>query len=225
MEGILMDLKHENLNAIWINGEKKKLDETKNVYNPATGEIIGTYSNAGAAETNLAIDAAQKAFAHWAKLPPEDRNKYLNKWGELIREHREELALLMTKEQGKPLKESLGEVDGSVEILKWFMEESRRVYGEIIPPSNSNQKLMVFKQAIGVAGLITPMNFPAATVMRKLSSALAAGCTVILKPAGQTPLIALAFFELLMKTGLPKGTANIVTGNSSEIGSALMEDD
>lgn len=219
-----MYLNVEGLDALWINGKKMRLNKKKNVYNPATGEKIGEFSVGGEVETKLAIDAAHQAFPKWAKRPPEERNPYLYKWSKNIEKNKNELAVLLSKEQGKSLKEALGEIEGSIEILKWFMEEARRVYGEIIPSSNSGQRLMIFKEAIGVVGLITPMNFPAATVMRKVASSLAAGCTIILKPAGQTPLIALALFELLMKTDLPHGVANIVTGNSLEIGSTLMED-
>ncbi|MHA6253222.1 NAD-dependent succinate-semialdehyde dehydrogenase [Oceanobacillus sp. CAU 1775] len=219
-----MGLITEDLNSLWIDGKKMELIQKNDVLNPATGEKIGEFSHGGEKETKLAIDAAAHAFPTWAKQPPESRNQYLSKWKDKIQENKEELALLLSKEQGKPLKEAMGEISGSIVLLNWHMEESRRIQGEIIPASNTNQRLLILKEAIGVVGLITPMNFPASIVMRKLASALTAGCTVILKPAGQTPLIAIALFELLMETGLPNGVANLITGNSSEIGSTLMGD-
>jgi len=211
--------------SLWINGEQVKTENNISVYNPATGEKIGSVSKAGGSETKLAIDAAYQAFPSWAKLPPDERNGYLSKWKEAILKNVNELAVLLSNEQGKPVKEAKGEIYGSMQLLTWHMEEAKRIYGEIIPASNSNQQLFVKKEPIGVVGLITPMNFPVATVMRKLASALTAGCTVVFKPAGKTPMIAHELFKLLMETGLPRGVANFVTGNASEIGSTLMEDE
>ncbi|MDI2587635.1 NAD-dependent succinate-semialdehyde dehydrogenase [Psychrobacillus sp. NEAU-3TGS] len=219
-----MGIDIKTLNTLWINGEKLEVEAKRSVKNPANGEKVGEFSDGGRKETSLAIEAASVAFPQWAKLTAEARNEYLLKWSENIEKNKEKLALLLTTEQGKSINEARGEIEGCRKLLQWFTEEGRRIYGEIIPASNPNQKLFVYKEPLGVVGLITPMNFPAATVMRKVGSSLAAGCTIILKPSGQTPLIASALFELLIDTGIPKGVANFVTGNSNEIGTELMED-
>ncbi|WP_419877884.1 NAD-dependent succinate-semialdehyde dehydrogenase [Brevibacillus centrosporus] len=211
-------------NHNWINGEQVTSTETVSVLNPATGEVLGEVPSLSEDQVKAAVDAASAALPAWAGLTAKQRGDYLLAWGERILQNVPELALLLSQEQGKALKEATGEIRGSVEILRWYAEEAKRAYGEIIPASNPGQQLMVFREPVGVVGLITPMNFPAATLMRKVAPALAAGCTAILKPASTTSLIAVALFQHLMEIGLPKGVANLVTGSSSVIGGVLMKD-
>jgi succinate-semialdehyde dehydrogenase / glutarate-semialdehyde dehydrogenase len=212
------------LNYLWINGEKVSTSETIDVINPATGEVIDQVPNGGEKETKLAINAAYEAFKPWKKLTPEKRESYLVKWADNLLENRDELAAILTEEQGKPLSESRGEIEGCATFIRWYAEEGKRVYGEVIAGSNENQRISVIKQPVGVCGLITPWNFPGAMVARKTAPALAAGCTVVVKPASETPRIAIAIFEQLMKTGIPAGVANLVTGKASVIGETLFED-
>jgi succinate-semialdehyde dehydrogenase/glutarate-semialdehyde dehydrogenase len=214
----------EAWNFCWIAGEKRTLPNGINVINPATGEIIGRVPNGGAEETKLAVDAAWNAFPHWAGLPAITRAGYLNEWADRLLRDRERLACLLTQEQGKPLAESLDEIDGAAEFIRWYAEEGKRAYGELIPASRPKQRIMVMRQPVGVAGLITPWNYPAAMVARKAAPALAAGCTVVLKPARQTPQIAIALFQHLTETGIPAGVANLVTGSAAEIGEAMLAD-
>ena len=211
-------------NHNWINGEKIETDQFVAVRNPATGEVIGHVPSLTEELVTGAVDAASQALPSWSRLTAKQRGDYLLAWGERILLHKEELAQLLSQEQGKALKEARGEIGGSVEILRWYAEEAKRAYGEIIPSSNPGQQLLIYREPVGVVGLITPMNFPAATLMRKVAPALAAGCTAILKPASTTSLIAVALFELLMDTNLPKGVANLVTGSSNVIGTVLMND-
>ncbi|WP_408009239.1 NAD-dependent succinate-semialdehyde dehydrogenase [Pseudalkalibacillus sp. A8] len=213
-----------SLNYLWINGEKLSISETIDVLNPATGEVIDQVPNGGEEETKLAINAAYRAFKPWKRLTPSQRETYLLKWAENLLDNKEELSEILTEEQGKPLSESRGEIEGSAQFIKWYAEEGKRIYGEVISGSSENQRITVLKQPVGVCGLITPWNFPGAMVARKVAPALAAGCTVILKPASETPRIAIAIFEQLMKTGIPSGVANLVTGKASVIGETLFED-
>ena len=194
---------------------------TINVDNPATGEIIGTVPKFGAAETRDAIDAANRAFPEWRKKTAKERATVLRRWFELMLANTEDLAKLMTTEQGKPLVESRGEVAYAGAFLEWFGEEAKRVYGDTIPGHQPDKRIVVIRQPIGVAACITPWNFPLAMITRKAGPAIAAGCTVVLKPASQTPFSALALAELGERAGLPKGVFNVVTGSAGEIGSEL----
>jgi succinate-semialdehyde dehydrogenase/glutarate-semialdehyde dehydrogenase len=191
------------------------------VDNPATGEVIGTVPRMGAEETRAAIDAAERAFASWRRTTAKERASVLRRWSDLMIEHEEDLALLMTLEQGKPLAESRGEVRYAAGFLEWFGEEARRVYGDVIPAHQPDKRIIVLKQPIGVVGCITPWNFPLAMITRKAGPAVATGCTVVLKPASQTPLSALALAELSVRAGVPAGVFNVITGGASEIGGEL----
>lgn len=211
-------------NYNWINGKKWKTEKTIHVMNPATGKVIGDVPSAGKKEVAAAIDAASRAYVSWSKLTPSERGAYLTKWAENLLNKREELALLMSEEQGKPMSEARGEIEGSAQFIKWYAEEGKRIYGEVIPPSSQNQRITVIKQPVGVCALITPWNFPGAMIARKVAPALAAGCTIIVKPASETPKIAIAMFDELMATKIPAGVANLVTGKASIISDVLFED-
>src|SRR5207302_531605 len=193
------------------------------VTNPVNGIELAKVPVMSTAETTQAVEAAERAFPAWAKLTAKQRSNILRKWFELIAANREDLALILTSEQGKPLAEALGEVDIGGAYVEFFAEEARRVYGETIPSQRADARLLAIKQPIGVCGAITPWNFPCAMITRKVSPALAAGCTVVLKPANETPLTALALVALAEKAGVPKGVFNILTGNSSAIGKVLCE--
>ncbi|MGJ5175191.1 NAD-dependent succinate-semialdehyde dehydrogenase [Bradyrhizobium oligotrophicum] len=193
------------------------------VVNPATGAELAKVAQLGAAETTQAVEAAARAFPAWAKLTAKQRSNTLRKWFELIAANREDLALILTSEQGKPLTEALGEVDIGAAYIEFFAEEARRVYGETIPTQKPDARLLALKQPIGVCGAITPWNFPNSMITRKVSPALAAGCTVVLKPANETPLSALALAVLAERAGIPAGALNIVTGDAPPIGKVLCE--
>jgi succinate-semialdehyde dehydrogenase/glutarate-semialdehyde dehydrogenase len=194
------------------------------VIDKATGEEIARVPAMGAAETNTAIEAAYRAFPAWSKLLAKDRSKILRRWYELIIEHADELALLLTKEQGKPLIEAKGEIVYGAGFVELFAEEAKRVYGETIPTHKADARVVVMKQPIGVVAAITPWNFPCAMITRKVSPALAVGCTVVVKPAEDTPLSALALAELAQRAGVPKGVLNIVTAKDPvPVGKALTE--
>ena len=193
------------------------------VNNPATGAELAKVAQLGAAETTQAVEAAARAFPAWAKLTAKQRSNLLRKWFELIVANREDLALILTSEQGKPLNEALGEVDIGAAYIEFFAEEARRVYGETIPTQKPDARLLALKQPIGVCGAITPWNFPNSMITRKVSPALAAGCTVVLKPANETPLSALALAVLAERAGIPKGVLNIITGDAPPIGKVLCE--
>src|SRR5215470_4699696 len=194
---------------------------TINVDNPATGEIIGTVPKGGAAETRAAIEAADRALPAWRKKTAKERAAVVRKWYDLMLQHQEDLARLMTTEQGKVLAESRGEVAYAAAFLEWFGEEAKRVYGDTIPGHQGDKRIVVLKQPIGVVACITPWNFPLAMITRKAGPALAAGCTVIIKPATQTPFSALALAELAERAGVPKGVLNVITGAAKEIGLEL----
>jgi succinate-semialdehyde dehydrogenase/glutarate-semialdehyde dehydrogenase len=206
------------VDGAWVNARG---GATINVDNPATGEIIGAVPRFGAAETRDAIDAANRAFPEWRKKTAKERAAVLRRWFELMLANSEDLAKLMTTEQGKPLAESRGEVAYAGAFLEWFGEEAKRVYGDTIPGHQPDKRIVVIKQPIGVAACITPWNFPLAMITRKAGPAIAAGCTVVLKPASQTPFSALALAELGERAGLPKGVFNVVTGSAGEIGGEL----
>jgi succinate-semialdehyde dehydrogenase/glutarate-semialdehyde dehydrogenase len=202
----------------WIQGT---LNEMINVDNPATSEVIGRVPRLGGAETRQAIEAANRAFPAWSKRTAKERAAILRRWFDLMMENQEDLARLMTLEQGKPLTESRGEVAYAAAFLEWFGEEAKRVYGDVIPQHQTDKRIVVIKQPIGVVACITPWNFPLAMITRKVGPAIGAGCTVVVKPASQTPFSALALAELADRAGVPKGVFNVVTGSSTEIGGEL----
>ena len=221
-----MKLKDSNLlrTQAFINGEWVGADDggTVPVVNPATGATLGTVPNMSAAETRRAIEAAAAAFPAWAAKTAQERSVILRRWFNLMLENREDLATLMTAEQGKPLAESRGEIGYAASFIEWFAEEGKRLYGEIIPPHQADKRLLVLRQPVGVVGAITPWNFPAAMITRKAGPALAAGCTFVCKPATQTPYSALAMAELGTRAGIPPGVLNFITGrNSAAIGGEL----
>ena len=209
--------------ACYIDGQWVEADSgrTISVDNPATGEILGTVPKMGAAETKKAIDAAHRAFVPWSKKTAKERAQILRRWFDLMMANQEDLARLMTLEQGKPLAESKGEVAYAAAFLEWFGEEAKRVYGDTIPPHQTDKRIVVIKQPIGVVACITPWNFPLAMITRKVGPALAAGCTVVAKPASQTPFSALALAELAERAGVPKGVFNVVAGSAADIGGEL----
>lgn len=209
------------INGKWIGNGNEHFTEVKN---PATHEVVGAVPTGGAHEAKLAVDAAHHAYKTWSKKTAEERYAVLMKWHNLIEEHKEEIARIMTMEQGKPLKEALGEVVYANGFISWYAEEGKRIYGETIPASHPNKRILVRKEPIGVVAAITPWNFPAAMITRKVAPALAAGCTAVVKPATQTPLTALKLAELAEEAGLPNGVLNIVTGKSSEIGDVWLKD-
>jgi succinate-semialdehyde dehydrogenase/glutarate-semialdehyde dehydrogenase len=191
------------------------------VTNPATGEVIGRVPDLGAVETRAAIEAANAAFSAWAGKLAKERGAILRRWYELQCDNKEDLALLMTSEQGKPLAEARAEVDYASSFTEFYAEEAKRVLGEIIPTPKKTGRMLVLKQPVGVVGAISPWNFPLAMITRKISPALAAGCTVVVKPAPETPLCALALAELAMRAGMPPGVLNVVTGDAAAIGGEL----
>ena len=207
----------------YINGEWHESAATYPVSNPATGELIANVAKGGAAETIEAITAAQRAFPVWRKLTAKERGARVRRWGELMLENRDALAELMSREQGKPLAEARGEVGYAASFFEWFAEEAKRAYGDVIPSPNPNAKIIVMREPIGVVAAITPWNFPLAMITRKAGPALAAGCTMVLKPSEETPLSAFALAVLAEKAGIPAGVFNIVSGDAVAIGSALTE--
>ncbi len=201
----------------WLGAAGARLE----VRNPATGTRVGTVPSFGAVETRRAIDAAHDAFPGWRAKTAAERARILKRWFELMMENQEDLARLMTAEQGKPLAEARGEIAYAASFIEWFAEEARRVYGEVIPSPTADRRLVVLKQPVGVCAAITPWNFPAAMITRKAAPALAAGCTMVVKPAEQTPLSALALARLGELAGIPAGVLNIVTGEPVAIGGEL----
>jgi succinate-semialdehyde dehydrogenase / glutarate-semialdehyde dehydrogenase len=196
------------INGVWVKADNSK---TLKVLNPATDELIGTVPDMGKAETQRAIEAAHESFKTWKKTSAAERAMLLRKWWLLQNENIEDLATILSAEQGKPLAEAKGEIKYGASYIEWFAEETRRIYGDIIPGHESDKRIMVIKQPVGVVCIITPWNFPNAMIARKVSAALAAGCTVVIKPAEATPLSALAMVALIEKAGFPKGVVNIVT--------------
>jgi succinate-semialdehyde dehydrogenase / glutarate-semialdehyde dehydrogenase len=191
------------------------------VHNPATAEKLGYIPNMAADETRRAIAAAAAALPPWAARTAKDRSVILRRWFDLIMSNQEDLAILMTAEQGKPLAESKGEITYAASFIEWFAEEGKRLYGDIIPGHQADKRILVLRQPVGVVAAITPWNFPAAMITRKAGPALAAGCTMVLKPATQTPYSALALAELADRAGLPKGVFNVVTGSATAIGGEM----
>jgi succinate-semialdehyde dehydrogenase/glutarate-semialdehyde dehydrogenase len=195
------------------------------VHDPASGETLKDVADCDADDARAAVDAACHAFASWRALTAKERAKLLRRWYELMMEAQEDLARLMTAEQGKPIAESRGEIAYGAGFVEWFAEEAKRAYGDIIPPNVPGRKILVTKEPVGVVGAITPWNFPNAMITRKCAPALAAGCTVVIKPAAETPLSALALAELAARAGIPKGVFNVVpSSRASEVGHVLTED-
>jgi succinate-semialdehyde dehydrogenase / glutarate-semialdehyde dehydrogenase len=200
------------VNGEWVNAANHA---THDVLNPATREKLGTVPDMGAAETRRAIEAAAAAFPAWAAKTAKDRGSILRRWFDLMMANQDDLAVIMTAEQGKPLAESKGEIAYAASFIDWFAEEGKRLYGDVIPTHQSDKRLLVLRQPIGVVAAVTPWNFPAAMIARKAGPALAAGCTFVCKPASQTPYSALAMAELGRRAGIPAGVLNVITGTAS----------
>jgi succinate-semialdehyde dehydrogenase / glutarate-semialdehyde dehydrogenase len=216
----LLKNKQTLLAGEWVGADSA---ETIAVHNPATGEVIAYVPNMGRAETARAIVAAEAAQKQWKNLTAAARASILKRWFDLIKKHAEDLAQILTAEQGKPLAEARGEVNYGASFIEWFAEEAKRVYGETIPSPANDRRLLVIKQPIGVTAAITPWNFPIAMITRKAGPALAAGCSMIIKPAEQTPLSAIALAVLAEEAGLPSGVLQVITGKAREIGAVLCE--
>lgn len=202
----------------WLDADSGKTIE---VTNPATGEVIGTVPKMGAAETKRAIEAANKALPAWRAKTAKERSVIIRRWFDLLIQHQDDLALILTTEQGKPLAEAKGEIVYGASYLDWFAEEAKRVYGDVIPGHMTDKRVVVIKQPIGVTAAITPWNFPNAMITRKAAPALAAGCTMVIKPASATPFSAFALVELAERAGIPAGVLSVVTGSAGEIGDEL----
>lgn len=209
------------IDGLWCN---VKNNETVDVIDPATGTVLGTVPNMATQEAIMAVDAAQKALPKWRALTAHQRGALLQNWFRLITENKRKLAELMTFEQGKPVAEAEGEITYAASFIEWFAEQGKRTNGEIIPSPSADKRLMVIKQGIGVCAAITPWNFPAAMITRKAAPALAAGCTMVIKPANETPYTALALAELAAQAGIPAGVINIVTGDAIKIGEVFTSD-
>jgi succinate-semialdehyde dehydrogenase/glutarate-semialdehyde dehydrogenase len=207
-----------HIDGQWVDADNR---QTILVTNPATGAPIGSVPKMGATETSRAIDAADKALPAWCGKLAKERAAILRKWFELMLANQDDLGLLMTTEQGKPLAEAKGEIAYAASFIEWFAEEGKRIYGDVIPTVWADRRLIVIKQPVGVCGAITPWNFPAAMITRKVGPALAAGCTVVVKPATQTPYSALALAELAERAGIPRGVLNVLTGSAKDIGGEL----
>ncbi|MHC8410801.1 NAD-dependent succinate-semialdehyde dehydrogenase [Pseudomonas sp. Hz4] len=209
-------------NGNFIDGQWFRGGSTYSVFNPANGELITDVQKAGTEETNRAIDAAHRALPAWRTLTAKERSQKLKRWSELMLSNQKDLATLLSREQGKPLAEAMGEVVYAASFLEWFAEEAKRAYGDVIPSHKADARIIVVKEAIGVVAAITPWNFPLAMVTRKVGPALAAGCTMILKPSEETPLSAFALAVLAEQAGIPAGVFNIVSGDAVAIGGALQ---
>jgi len=206
------------IDGAWVDADSGK---TLEVTNPANGEVIGTVPMMGADEARRAVEAANRSWPDWRARTAKERAAILRKWYDLIIENGDDLAVLMTVEQGKPLSESKGEVVYGASFVEWFAEEAKRIYGDTIPQHQRDKRIVVIKEPVGVAAAITPWNFPIAMITRKCAPGLAAGCPVVVKPAGATPYCALALAELGERAGLPKGVFNVLTGSSAAIGGEL----
>ncbi len=202
----------------WVSADSGK---TLSVHDPASREHLASVPLMGTAETRRAIEAAEKALPAWRAKTAKERAAVLRKWFDLMMANQEELARIMTAEQGKPLAEARGEIAYAAAFIEWFAEEGKRVYGDMIPSYAADRRILVTKQPVGVVAAITPWNFPSAMITRKAGPALAAGCTMVVKPASATPLSALALGELALRAGIPAGVFNVITGSSSEIGDAF----
>jgi succinate-semialdehyde dehydrogenase/glutarate-semialdehyde dehydrogenase len=206
------------INGQWVDADSGK---TIDVTNPATGDVLGTIPNMGAAETRRAIETANAAWGPWRKKTAKERANVLRKWFNLMMENQDDLAILMTAEQGKPLAEAKGEVSYAASFIEWFAEEGKRIYGDVIPAHQGDKRIVVTKEPIGVVAAITPWNFPSAMITRKAGPALAAGCPIVIKPATQTPFSALALAVLAERAGVPAGLFSVVTGSASAIGGEM----
>ncbi|WP_107727513.1 NAD-dependent succinate-semialdehyde dehydrogenase [Desmospora activa] len=204
----------------WIGQDLNQIRIT----NPATGDVFALVPDGGKAEAEKAVKSAFEAFATWSKKTAEERSQYLFNWHRLIEEQKEVIGRLLTEEQGKPFKEAVGEVSYANGFISWYAEEAKRIYGETIPASHPRKRILVQKQPVGVVAAITPWNFPAAMITRKVAPALASGCTAVVKPAEQTPLTALKLAELAEMAGIPTGVLNVVTGNAQVIGETWLRD-
>ncbi len=207
----------------WIDGQwvEAQSGKTLTVTNPADGTILGTVPSLSQDETIQAINAAEKALPLWRQQTVKERYDILYRWYDLIKAHQEDLSVILTSEQGKPIAEARGEIAYAGAFVQWYAEEGKRVYGDTIPAASPDQRIIVIRQPVGVCAAITPWNFPAAMITRKVAPALAAGCTAIVKPASQTPLTALAMAELSRRAGLPAGVLNVITGSAAVIGTEL----
>jgi len=206
------------IDGAWLDANTGR---TLEVRNPSSGQLLATVPDMGAEETQRAVDAAQRAFGSWKLQTAETRAKVLRRWFALMVEHQDDLAVIMTSEQGKPLAEARGEISYAASYIEWFAEEARRLYGATIPSPWPDKQLLVTKEPVGVCAAITPWNFPAAMITRKVAPALAAGCTIVVKPAQQTPLTALAMAELALRAGVPSGVFSVLTGRAQVIGGVL----
>jgi len=204
-----------------IDGQWISRTAVLSVTNPATGEEIATVPLVSAEDVTHAINAANAAWPTWRSSSAEHRGRCLKRWYQLILEHKDDLATIMTSEQGKPLTEAVGEINYAASYVEWFAEEALRVQGEVLPGATATQRIMVSRQPVGVCVAITPWNFPAAMITRKVAPALAAGCTIIVKPASQTPLTALALAELAIRAGIPAGVLQVITGKAAVIGDII----
>ena len=211
------------MSQCWLDGHWVAAADgaTLAVHDPATGQHLGDVPRLGAAETRQAIEAAERALGAWRDRTAEDRAALLRRWAALVMAHQDDLALLMTREQGKPLAEARGEIGYAASYIDWYAEEARRIYGDVMPSPWADRQLIAVKEPVGVCAAITPWNFPAAMITRKAAPALAAGCTMIVKPASQTPLTALALARLAELAGLPGGVLQVLTGSASAIGGEL----
>ena len=207
----------------YVNGKWTEAEDgrTVAVTNPVDGEVIGSVPDCGAIETRKALEAAEAALPGWRALPARERGAKMRAWFDLMMANENDLALIMTTEQGKPLAESRGEIAYAASFIEWFAEEGRRAYGDVIPPHQADKRIVVIKQPIGVCVAITPWNFPAAMITRKAGAALAAGCTMVVKPALETPYSALALCELAERAGIPPGVLSVVTGDAKAIGGEM----
>jgi succinate-semialdehyde dehydrogenase/glutarate-semialdehyde dehydrogenase len=205
------------INGMWLDGDAEPVD----VHDPSSGELLATVASASAQQVEQAVEAAHAAFGTWSKLLARERAAILRRWYELIVEHADQLARIVTAEQGKPLAEARGEVIYGAGFVEWFAEEAKRAYGDVVPTNQQGRRTVVVKQPIGVCAAITPWNFPSAMILRKAGPALAAGCTMVLKPASETPLSALALAELAQRAGIPAGVFNVVHGPAPEVGAVL----
>ena len=224
---VIDNLKNPGLwrQSCYIAGDWCDADDgaTLTVVNPATGKELGSVPKLGRPETRRAIEAANAAWPDWRKKTAQERAVLLRRWNNLLLEHQEDLALMMTAEQGKPFDEARGEIRYAASFIEWFAEEAKRIYGDTIPPHQKDKRILVLKQPVGVCAAITPWNFPAAMITRKAAPALAAGCTMVVKPASATPFSALALAELAHRAGIPPGVFNVVTGTAKEIGNELTD--
>jgi len=208
------------INGQWVNAQD---EQTITVTNPASGDVLGSVPKLSGEEVKQAITAANNALAAWKSKTAKERAVILRLWFDLCIEHKNELAHLLTLEQGKPLAEALGEIAYGSAFIEWYSEEAKRAYGDVIPAHSNDKRIVVTKEAIGVVAAITPWNFPNAMITRKAAAAIAAGCTVIVKPASNTPFSALALAQLAKQAGLPDGVLNIVTGSARTVGAALTQ--